>query len=117
MNSSLYYIKSKIKRLLFSFEYLPRWVVFFMDIFLTIFSSEVSYLIVRSLRVKFYDTLDVPTRYGIVVLVNIIFFVIFKTYSGIIRYSTFIDGVKLLYATLCALFTLIIINYSTYFLI
>ena len=117
MNSSLYYIKSKIKNLIFSFEYLPRWVVFFMDIFLTIFSSEVSYLIVRSLRVKFYDTLDVPTRYGIVVLVNIIFFVIFKTYSGIIRYSTFIDGVKLLYATLCTLFTLIIINYSTYFLI
>ena len=117
MNSSLYYIKSKIKKLLFSFEYLPRWVVFFMDVFLTIFSSEVSYLIIRSLRVKFYDTLDVPTRYGIVVLVNIIFFVIFKTYSGIIRYSTFIDGVKLLYATLCTLFTLIIINYSTYFLI
>ena len=117
MNSSLYYIKSKIKKLLFSFEYLPRWVVFFMDIFLTIFSSEVSYLIVRSLRVKFYDTLDVPTRYGIVVLVYIIFFVIFKTYSGIIRYSTFIDGVKLLYATLCTLFTLIIINYSAYFLI
>ena len=117
MNSSLYYIKSKIKKLLFSFEYLPRWVVFFMDIFLTIFSSEVSYLIVRSLRVKFYDTIDVPTRYGIIVLVNIIFFIIFKTYSGIIRYSTFIDGIKLLYSTLCALFTLIIINYSTYFLI
>ena len=117
MNSSLYYIKSKIKKLLFSFEYLPRWVVFFMDVFLTIFSSEVSYLIIRSLRVKFYDTLDVPTRYGIVVLVNIIFFVIFKTFYGIIRYSTFIDGVKLLYSTLCTLFTLIIINYSTYFLI
>jgi len=117
MNSSLYYIKSKIKKLLFSFEYLPRWVVFFMDIFLTIFSSEVSYLIVRSLRVKFYDTIDVPTRYGIVVLVYSIFFIIFKTYSGIIRYSTFIDGIKLLYSTLCALFTLIIINYSAYFLI
>lgn len=117
MNSSLYYIKSKIKKLLFSFEYLPRWVVFFMDIFLTIFSSEVSYLIVRSLRVKFYDTIDVPTRYGIIVLVYSIFFVIFKTYSGIIRYSTFIDGIKLLYATLCTLFTLIIINYSAYFLI
>ncbi|MDH4404089.1 MAG: nucleoside-diphosphate sugar epimerase/dehydratase [Flavobacterium sp.] len=117
MNSNLYYIKSKIKKLLFSFEYLPRWAVFFMDILLTIFSSEVSYLIVRSLRVKFYDTVDVPTRYGIIVLVYIIFFIIFKTYSGIIRYSTFIDGIKLLYSTLCTLFTLIIINYSTYFLI
>ena len=117
MNSNLRNIKSKIKKLLFSLDYLPRWMVFFMDVFLTIISSEISYLIVRSLRVKFYDTLDVPTRYGIVVLVNIIFFIIFKTYSGIIRYSTFIDGIKLLYSTLCTLFSLIIINYSTYYLI
>ena len=117
MNSNLRNIKSKIKKLLFSLDYLPRWMVFFMDVFLTIISSEISYLIVRSLRVKFYDTLDVPTRYGIVVLVNIIFFIIFKTYSGIIRYSTFIDGIKLLYSTLCTLFSLIIINYITYYLI
>jgi len=117
MNTNLINLKSKIKNILFSLEYLPRWMVFFMDVFLTIISTQVSYLIVRSLRVTFYNTLDVPTRYGIIVLVNIIFFIIFKTYSGIIRYSTFIDGIKLFYASLCTLFSLIIINYSTYFLI
>ena len=117
MKSSLRNIKSKVKKLLFSLDYLPRWMVFFMDVFLTIISSEVSYLIVRSLRVRFYDTLDVPTRYGIVVLINVIFFVIFKTYSGILRYSTFIDGVKLLYSSICTFFTLVVINYGTYFLI
>jgi FlaA1/EpsC-like NDP-sugar epimerase len=92
-------------------------MVFFMDVFLTIISSQISYIIVRSLRVKFYDTLDVPSRYGIVVLVNIFFFIVFKTYSGILRYSTFIDGLKLLYATICTFFTLVLINYSTYYFI
>lgn len=109
--------KNKIKSLLFSLNYLPRWMVFFMDVFLIILSSQISYIIVRSLRVKFYDTLDVPSRYGIVVLVNIFFFIVFKTYSGILRYSTFIDGLKLLYATTCTFFSLVLINYSTYYFI
>jgi FlaA1/EpsC-like NDP-sugar epimerase len=88
-----------------------------MDVFLTIVSSEISYVIVWSLRVKFYDTLNVPTRYGLIVLINIIFFIVFKTYSGIIRYSTFIDGLKLFYSSICVFLTLVIINYSSDFLI
>lgn len=116
MNKSLLYIKSKIKDSLLSMDYLPRWMVFFLDVILTIITSQISYLIVRSLRVKFYDTLDFTTRYGIILLVNVFFFIIFKTYSGIIRHSTFIDGVKLLYSTLCTLITLIVINYSSFFI-
>jgi FlaA1/EpsC-like NDP-sugar epimerase len=117
MNSILSKIKIKIKKTLLSLDFLPRWMVFFMDVFLTIISSEISYLIVRSLRVKFYDTLDVPTRYSIVISIYIFYFIIFKTYSGILRYSTFIDGVKLMYASICTFFTLVVINYGTYFLI
>lgn len=95
-------------------DYLPRWMVFFMDVFLTIFTSQISYFIVKSLGAQFYDTLSVPTRYGIVVLVYILFFFVFRTYSGIIRHSTFIDGVKLLYSTLCTFLTLIAINLSSF---
>lgn len=116
MNASLTNLKSKIKNTLMSLDYLPRWMVFFMDVFITIFTSQITYFIVRSLGADFYDTLSVPTRYGIVVLTYTINFIVFKTYSGIIRHSTFIDGVKLLYSTLGALFTLLLINYS-YFII
>jgi FlaA1/EpsC-like NDP-sugar epimerase len=97
-------------------DYLPRWMVFFMDVLLTIFTSQISYFIVKSLGAQFYDTLNVPTRYGIVVLVYILFFFIFRTYSGIIRHSTFIDGIKLLYSTLSTLLTLIVINISSFFI-
>jgi len=117
MNSTLYNLRRKIKNSLYSMDYLPRWMVFFIDIFLTIVSSEISYLIVRSLHVKFYNTLDIPTRYGIITLVNIIFFIVFKTYSGIIRYSTFIDALKLLYSTLCTFFVLALINYGSFYFI
>lgn len=97
-------------------DYLPRWMVFFMDVLLTIFTCQISYFVVKSLGAQFYDTLNVPTRYGIVVLVYILFFFIFRTYSGIIRHSTFIDGVKLLYSTLSTLLTLIVINISSFFI-
>ena len=110
-------IVNAFKKKLNALHYLPRWIIFFIDIFLVVLSSAFSYLIIRSLRVTFYTTLDVPTRYSIIVAVNILFFLVFKTYSGIIRHSTFIDGVKLLYATSCSFFLLIVINYSSYFVI
>ena len=97
-------------------DYLPRWMVFFMDVLLTIFTCQISYFVVKSLGAQFYDTLNVPTRYGIVVLVYILFFFIYRTYSGIIRHSTFIDGIKLLYSTLSTLLTLIVINISSFFI-
>ena len=97
-------------------DYLPRWMVFFMDVLLTIFTCQISYFVVKSLGAQFYDTLNIPTRYGIVVLVYILFFFIFRTYSGIIRHSTFIDGIKLLYSTLSTLLTLIVINISSFFI-
>lgn len=117
MNDKLIAVGNKLKKNLFSLNYLPRWIVLFIDIFLTIVAMTISYLIVRMLRVHFYDTLDVPTRYSLILFVNIIFFLIFKTYSGILRLSTFIDGIKLLYATLSTFVVLVIINYITYFAI
>jgi FlaA1/EpsC-like NDP-sugar epimerase len=111
---NIFFLSNSIRNKLTTMRYLPRWIVFFMDVFLTICSIVISYLIISSLRVNFYTTLDIFPRNSIKILVNIIFFLIFKTYSGIIRHSTFLDGIKLLYATICSFFLLVIINYSTY---
>ena len=108
---------NKIKNKLYTLNYLPRWIILFIDIFLTIIASATTYLIVRSLNVSFYDTLDVLVRYSIIILVYFIFFLLFKTYSGILRLSTFLDGLKLLYASLSTLLVLILINYGCYFAI
>lgn len=43
------------------------------------------------------------------------YFFVFKTYAGIIRHSTFIDGIKLLLATFSGFVTLIGMNFIFYF--
>lgn len=98
-------------------KYLPRWVVFLIDIFLVSLSSLFTILIVLDLTPNYYTLLAFPVKALLVILVNIIFFLIFKTYAGIIRYSSNIDALKLLLATTCSFLTLILINYLTFFIV
>ena len=94
--------------------YVPRWIIFCLDVIIVSFASLMSYFLMANLKVDFYDTLDVYLRYSLVVLVNSMFFLVFRTYSGIIRYSTFTDGLKLLASTSASFFLLVFINYSVY---
>ncbi|MDX1428597.1 MAG: polysaccharide biosynthesis protein, partial [Salegentibacter mishustinae] len=49
--------------------------------------------------------------------VHIVFFYFFKTYAGIIRYSSNIDALKLLLATCSSFVTLLLLNYAAQFII
>ena len=92
--------------------YLPRWIIFFIDVFIVSIACGITYIIVYSLNVHYASRLTILLQNALIVLINAIFFYFFKTYSGIIRHSTFIDGVKLLVATSTSYFVLIVINYS-----
>src|SRR5680860_11716 len=80
-------------------KYLPRWAVFLIDIFLVSLSSLLTILIIVDLTPNYYTLLDFPLKAFFIVLTNIFFFFIFKTYAGIIRYSSNIDALKLILAT------------------
>ena len=88
--------------------YLPRWIIFAIDVFIVLVACVITQVMVYSLNVKLYPALNVYLQYSFVVFVNAFSFMFFKTYSGIIRHSTFIDGVKLLVATTASYFTLMI---------
>ncbi|MCF4102682.1 polysaccharide biosynthesis protein [Gillisia sp. M10.2A] len=98
-------------------KYLPRWVVFLIDICLVSISFLLTTLIIVDLTPNYYTFMDFASKGVICVLINIFFFFIFKTYAGIIRYSSNIDALKLILATACSFITLITINYITYFVI
>lgn len=97
--------------------YLPRWIVFAMDVMILLFAAVITYYLLSNLTLRFYSTLSIPTRYGLMVAVNTFYFFFFKTYSGIIRHSTFIDGIKLLLSTLFGFLTLLLINYISLFVV
>lgn len=91
--------------------YLPRWIIFAIDITIVAISVAITYLIIDSLSVKYNSVLERPYRASIILLVNAMFFMIYRTYAGIIRHSTFIDGVKLLVATTSSYLFILVSNY------
>src|SRR5690606_2049426 len=91
--------------------YLPRWIIICIDVVILLIASFLTYLIVSNLTLRFYDTYSLTTRYGIIVFTNVMCFLAFRTYAGIIRYSTFIDALRLLLSTFSAFVILVSLNY------
>jgi FlaA1/EpsC-like NDP-sugar epimerase len=113
INSIIGLLKKLVIRPRFqNFGYLPRWIIFAIDIFIVFVASIVTDVIIFKLTNTPFDNLNMTLRYGIIIFVNAMFFLFYRTYSGIIRHSTFIDGVKLLVSTSTSYVALLIINYS-----
>ncbi len=93
-------------------RYLPRWIVIVIDIILGAFSFMGVYLILHATPVKFHQTISVAEQGVMIVFVNVIYFFIFKTFSGIIRHSTFTDITKLAFASFFTFLTLVLINFG-----
>jgi FlaA1/EpsC-like NDP-sugar epimerase len=97
-------------------SYLPRWVILCFDSTILFIALVVTKIIVRNLQSTSLNFSLLPTSLEfIVVLVNILFFIFFRTYAGLIRHSTFIDAVKFFLASAATLVTTLGIHYI-YFL-
>ncbi len=114
-------MKQKLKNVLETvrnWRYLPRWAVLVLDLFITIFSFFfVYYLCLRPFSATFgglfasdYNSVGIFPDLLIVLLVQALSFICFHTYSGILRYSAYIDALKLLFSVLLTMVTLFIIH-------
>jgi len=73
-------------------KFLSRWIVLLIDVVLMTSSSVISYLSVNKLYSSFSVTLPHFRKYvAIIIVASLISFIIFRTYRGIIRYSTFYE--------------------------
>lgn len=72
----------------------------------------ITYFIFDGIKLKYirYDNLLISTP--LYFCVNIFFFWIFRTYSGVIRHSSQVDALKLFFSQLFAISFLILVNYS-----
>ncbi|SFW65223.1 NDP-sugar epimerase, includes UDP-GlcNAc-inverting 4,6-dehydratase FlaA1 and capsular polysaccharide biosynthesis protein EpsC [Sinomicrobium oceani] len=96
--------------------YLPRWIILGIDISILVFSAIVTYVLLQGLTLSFYTRLTRLEELLMVVGVNIVYFLLFRTYAGLIRYSSYIDGLKLLFSTFASFVTLAGISYTSYFI-
>ena len=94
-------------------SYLPRWGVLLMDVCLCILAYWLSIWASSGFLdiVKLEDhQLDIGFQFLIVMGVQIVAFWAFHTYSGILRYSTFIDTIKVLLSNICTGLLLLCVN-------
>ncbi len=92
-------------------RYLPRWIVVIIDTFLCVFSLSSVYFLLYDSPVFFTDNISIPLQALLLIGVHVFFFFIFKTYSGIIRHSTFTDVLKLAFASIATFFSVLIFNW------
>ena len=93
-------------------SYLPRWGVLLFDMLITLVAFTISIAIGHNLLKYDLLALLLPMweQALIVVALQTIFYWVFHTYSGILRYSTFIDTIKIGLAVVCNGALLLIIN-------
>ena len=91
-------------------RYTPRWIVVCMEVLLLFIALFFSFFVVERLGVHIPNTIPLYKRYLLVIGVNIFFMFIFRTYSGIIRYSTFRDLFRILLSSGCTVIAMFIAN-------
>ncbi len=96
-----------------AFNYLPRWGVLLIDVLLCTIAFWLSVWIGSA--IFDYDqshsgAWKIENQYGLVIGVQIIFFILFHTYAGMLRYSTFVDTLKSLLSNLSTGFVLVLFN-------
>ncbi|KAF2325935.1 MAG: nucleoside-diphosphate sugar epimerase/dehydratase [Flavobacterium nitrogenifigens] len=91
-------------------SYLPRWIIVGIDVMVLVFSFCLTYLLFEGTAIGYLITSHNFYFVAGLIIVNIFFFWLFRTYSGIIRHSSYIDAIKLLFSQMSVLVFFLFIN-------
>lgn len=95
--------------------FLPNWLILIIDFLISAFVATTTFAVFKILGVEFYKVFPAFTRITIFLGVLMFYFVIFKTYSGIIRYSSLKDATRIFKAVFSAFLTIAVYD-TIYFL-
>ena len=91
-------------------SYLPRWIIVAIDVMVLFFSFSFTYLLFDGTAIGYIITSHDFYFVASLITVNVFFFWLFRTYSGIIRHSSYIDAIKLLFSQMSVLVFFLFIN-------
>ena len=98
----------------FSFKnlgYLPRWFILLLDIFIVVMAGGLTLLLFDGLKLHYIHTRHFSIAVALYISINVFFFWIYRTYSGIIRHSSYIDALKLIFSQFSTFVVIILINF------
>ena len=102
----------KILNWYFTKNSLPYWCIFLIDCAIVMFSGAVTFWIFHDTQTLYENTLQVLNTVSIFALLSIPGFRLFHTYSGFMRYSSFVDLMRVVYGNLVSLALVLIADYG-----
>jgi len=97
-------------------KYLPRWIVLLVDLFLCVIAFLIAIYLSSKLNdvSKAIDFTDTQRIIGLMFFQFLLFWA-FHTYSGVLRYSSFVDATKIFFSILINVLLVFLINISLNF--
>ena len=102
----------KILNWYFSKNSLPYWSIFMIDCGIVMASGAFVYFVFHSMDVMFENTFKLFATMACITLLSVPGFRLFHTYSGFMRYSSFVDLSRVAYGNLVTLAITLIIKFS-----
>ncbi|WDT68113.1 polysaccharide biosynthesis protein [Cloacibacterium sp. TD35] len=106
-------VKNDNRLSLSSLRYLPRWMIFLIDIFILFISLYFAFHTLEKLT-SLPNYLPIEWKYVIIIGINIFYMYILKTFAGIIRHSNFVDLQKIIGSSLLTFGTLLLVKYIVF---
>jgi len=106
-----YFSKDNLRFNIHNLSYLPRWIIVLIDFTVLLLAFVFTYLIFDGTGLEYVVTKHTMVFVSFLFGVNIFFFWLFRTYAGIIRHSSYIDAVKLLFSQTAVLVFFLVFNF------
>lgn len=78
-----------------SAKVLPIWTVLLIDVIIIVISSLLAYALRYDFQSLFLESSTIDTTIVWTVVVNLVFFRVFRTYSNVLRFSSFVDIMRI----------------------
>ena len=102
-------MKHKIFHRYLSAKVLPIWTILLIDVLIIVVSSLFAYALRYDFRSIFLESSTIDKTIVWTVIVNLVFFRVFRTYSNVLRFSSFIDIMRI-FVSLTVSYALLMIS-------
>jgi FlaA1/EpsC-like NDP-sugar epimerase len=106
-----FFSKENLRFNIHNLSYLPRWIIVMIDFSILLLAFFFTFLLFKGTGLDYVVTSHNIFFVSLLFVVNLFFFWLFRTYSGIIRHSSYIDAVKLLFSQMAVLLLFLVLNY------
>ncbi len=93
-----------------SVKVLPIWIILLIDVCIIAFSCLLSYALAYDFRSIFIAFPEINQMVICTIIVNLIFFRVFRTYSNVLRFSSFVDIMRIFLSLSVSYGILVLVN-------